>query len=82
MLWSLNVALGANINPVFMYRNPMRRYDMAYSKPKALKRDYISIQYILICCSRKKGFRHSFTFTIKALTYADVPARLAHFAHS
>ena len=35
---------------------------------------------ILICCARKKGFRH--TFTITNLTNTDVPARLIHFAHS
>ena len=35
-----------------------------------------------MCCSRKKGFRHLFTFTIKAWTYTDVPARPAHFTHS
>ena len=37
---------------------------------------------ILICWSRKKGFRHIFTSTIKALTYTYVPAGLAHFTHS
>ena len=37
---------------------------------------------ILICCSRKKGFRHLFTFTFKALAYTDVPTRLTHFKHS
>ena len=38
---------------------------------------------ILICCSRKKGFRNLFAFTIEALTYTYyVPAGLAHFAHS
>ena len=47
--------------------------------PKALKRDCITI---LICCSRKKGFRHLLTFTLKALSYIDVPARLAHCKHS
>ena len=36
---------------------------------------------ILICCSRKKGFRHLFSFIIKALTYTYVPSRLAHFTH-
>ena len=35
-----------------------------------------------MCCSRKKGFRHLFTFTLKALTYTDVPAWLTHFKHS
>ena len=29
----------------------------------------VTLFTILICCSRKKGFRHLFTFTIKALTY-------------
>ena len=33
-------------------------------------------------CSRKKGFRHLFTFIIKALTYTYVQSRLAHFTHS
>ena len=32
----------------------------------------------LICCSRKKGFRHLYTFTIKALTYTNFPVQLAH----
>ena len=36
----------------------------------------------LICCSRKKGFRHLFTFTIKALTCTYVLAGLAHFTYS
>ena len=37
---------------------------------------------ILICCSLKKGFSHLFTFTIKALSYTGVSAKLAHFTHS
>ena len=37
---------------------------------------------VLICCSNKKGFRHLFIFTIKALTCTYVPPRLAHFTHS
>ena len=42
----------------------------------------VTLFTILICCSRKKGFRHSFTFTIKALTYTYVLAGLAHFTYS
>ena len=42
----------------------------------------VTLFTILICCSRKKGLRHLFTFTIKALTYTYVPAELAHFTHS
>ena len=30
---------------------------------------------ILICCSRKKGFRNLFKFTIKAFTYTPIPHR-------
>ena len=68
-------------------RTPRRKPQAAWTtqttyptdKPKALKRDCITI---LICCSRKMGFRQLFTFTIKALTYTDVPARLAHFTHT
>ena len=37
---------------------------------------------ILICCSRKKSFRHIFTFTIKALTCTYVLAGLANFTYS
>ena len=37
---------------------------------------------ILICCSRKKGFRRLFTFTIKALTYTYVPVGMAYFKHA
>ena len=37
---------------------------------------------LLICCSRKKGFRRLFTFTIKSLTYTYVPEGLAHLTHS
>ena len=37
---------------------------------------------ILICFSRKKGFRSLFTFTINALTYTNVLGRLAHFTQS
>ena len=33
-------------------------------------------------CILIKRFRHLFTFTRKALTITDVPARLAHFTHS
>ena len=47
--------------------------------PKALKRDSI---YIIDLLFLKKGFRHLFTFTVKALTYTYVPSRLAHFTHS
>ena len=42
----------------------------------------VTLFTILICCSRKKGFRRLFTFTIKALTYTFVLVRLAHFTHS
>ena len=44
-------------------------------KPKALKRDSIVVL-------EKKGFRHLFTSTIKALTYTYVAAGLARFTHS
>ena len=37
---------------------------------------------ILICCSRNKGFKHLFTFNIKALTCTYVLAGLAHFTYS
>ena len=37
---------------------------------------------ISICFSRKKGFMRLFTFTIKTLTYTNVPVGLAHFTHS
>ena len=37
---------------------------------------------IVICYSRKKGFRHLLTFTIKAFKNTDVSTRLAHFTHS
>ena len=49
-------------------------------KPKALKRDMLFKSHWVRV--QAKGFRHLFTFTIKALTYTDVPARLAHFTHS
>ena len=42
----------------------------------------VTLFTILICCSRKKGFRRLFTCTIKALTYTFVPVGLAHFTHS
>ena len=49
-------------------------------KPKALKRDCIyNTDYVVL---EKKGFRHLFTFTVKALTYTDVPALLVHFKNS
>ena len=51
----------------------------ATDKPNALK---LTLFTILICCSRKKGFRHLFTFTIKALTCTYVLAGLAHFTYS
>ena len=47
--------------------------------PKALK---LTLFTISMCCSRKKGFRHLFTFIIKALTYTYVPSTLANFTHS
>ena len=59
-----------------MYAND---YAITTDLPKVLKRD---CNTILICCSRRKGFGHLFTFTIKALTCTNVPARLAHFTHS
>ena len=36
----------------------------------------VTLFTILTCCSRKKGFRRLFTFTIKALTYTYVPVCL------
>ena len=42
----------------------------------------VTLFTILICCSRKKGFRHLFTFTIKALTCTYVLAWLAHITYS
>ena len=42
----------------------------------------VTLFEILICCTRKKGFGHLFTFTIKALTYTYVLAGLAHFTYS
>ena len=42
----------------------------------------VTLFTISMCCSRKKGFRHLFTFIIKALTYTYVPSRLAHLTHS
>ena len=42
----------------------------------------VTLFTISMCCSRKKGFRHLFTFIVKALTYTYVPSRLAHFTHS
>ena len=42
----------------------------------------VTLFTISICCSRKKGFGHLFTFIIKALLYTYVPSRLAHFTHS
>ena len=63
-------------------RDPMRKIDKhapRTDKPKALK---LTLFTLLICCSRKKGFRHLFTFAIKALTYTYVPAGPAHFMHS
>ena len=63
--------------------NPIRRIGLilkwSIDKLNGLKRDSI---YNMIWCSRKKGFRHLFTLSIKALTYTDVPAGLAHFMHS
>ena len=52
---------------------------MITDKPKALKRDCI---YIIDMLFQKKGFGNLLTFTIKALTYTDVPAQLAHLKHS
>ena len=37
---------------------------------------------LFICSSRKRDFRYLFTFTLKAWTYTDVPARLIHCTHS
>ena len=42
----------------------------------------VTLFTISICCSRKKGFGHLFTFIIKALSYTYVPSRLALFTHS
>ena len=42
----------------------------------------VTLFTISICCSRKKGFGHLFTFIIKALSYTYVPSRLAHFTNS
>ena len=50
-------------------------YELRTDKPKALKRDCINIDMLI----KKKVVRHLFTFSIKALAYTDIPARLAHF---
>ena len=42
----------------------------------------VTLFTILKCCSGKKGFRHLFTFTIKALTCTYVLTGLAHFTYS
>ena len=42
----------------------------------------VTLFTISICCSRKKGFGHLFTFIIRTLSYTYVPSRLVHFAHS
>ena len=42
----------------------------------------VTLFTLLICCSRKEGFRRLFTFTAKTLTYTCVPVGLAHFTHS
>ena len=42
----------------------------------------VTLFTILICCTRKKVFRHLLTFTIKALTYTYVLPGLAHFTYS
>ena len=47
-------------------------YELRTDKPKALKRD----------CIYNIDMLNLFTFTIKALTYTDIPARLAHLMHS
>ena len=44
---------------------PLKQVEHSTDLPKALKRDSI---YNMICCSRKKGFGHLFTFIIKALS--------------
>ena len=72
-----NTSWAVTLAKLVKWNNPITCATGPTDQQKALKHDYLQDQYIVL---EKRGFRHLFTFTLKALTITDVPAQLAHSA--